>query len=62
MSAQTAALLPVALVAVAFEVFCLIDIFKADEVRHLPRWVWAIISLLSIPLGGIAYLIIGKAR
>lgn len=62
MSGQLAALAPIAAVAVAFEVFCLVDLFRTEDVRYLPRWVWAIITLISIPLGGIAYLILGKAR
>jgi len=57
-----AALIPIVVVAVGFEVFCLVDVVRADEVRYLPRWAWAVICLISIPLGGIAYLIVGRTR
>lgn len=57
-----AALVPVVLVAVAFEVFCLVDVFHSEEVRYLPRWVWALLCLISIPLGGIVYLVVGRQR
>jgi hypothetical protein len=59
---QAAALVPVLAVSVGFVVFCLVDLARADEVRYLPRWVWAIICLISIPLGGIVYLVVGRAR
>jgi ABC-2 type transport system ATP-binding protein len=35
-----------------------VDIARS-EVRHLPRWVWALL-MLSIPLGPILYLLIGR--
>jgi Phospholipase_D-nuclease N-terminal len=59
---STAALVPLILVAVAFEVFCLVDVFRSESVRYLPRWAWAIICLISIPLGGIIYLVVGRRR
>jgi hypothetical protein len=46
--------------AVAWEVFCLHDLVRADRVRYLPKWGWAIVCLFSIPLGGIIYLIVGR--
>jgi hypothetical protein len=52
----------IVVVAVAFEAFCLVDLYRAGEVRYLPKWAWAGISLISIPLGGIVYLSIGKVR
>jgi hypothetical protein len=55
-------LIVVIVVAVAFEVFCLVSVVRTEEVRYLPRWLWAIICLVSVPLGGIIYLTIGKAR
>jgi len=62
MSSVVAALIPIVVVAVGFEVFCLVDVVRADEVRYLPRWAWAVICLISIPLGGSAYLIVGRTR
>jgi hypothetical protein len=30
------------------------DIARTAEVRHLDRWAWMVISVLSVPLGGVA--------
>jgi hypothetical protein len=54
--------LPVVILAVAWEVFCLHDLARADRVRYLPKWGWAIVSLISIPWGGLAYVIFGRDR
>jgi hypothetical protein len=51
--------------AVGFVVFCLVDVVRAEKVRYLPKWAWAILCLgigLTIPFGGILYLAIGKDR
>ena len=56
---NVAALAPLFIVGVAFVVYCLVDISRSD-VRHLPHWVWRLIVILSIPLGGIVYLLIGR--
>ena len=45
---------------VGWEVLCLGDLLRAERVRLLPRWVWAIVCLLSIPLGGVLYLLVGR--
>lgn len=57
-----AALVPLLLVVLAFVIFCLVDLARSDRVRYLPRWAWAVICLISMPWGGIAYLIFGKQR
>jgi hypothetical protein len=60
-----AILIPVLVAAAGFAVFCLVDIVRAEEVRYLPKWGWAIICLgvgLTIPWGGIIYLLVGKVR
>ena len=55
-----AALLPLILVAVAWIWFCLRDLSRS-EVKGLPRWAWGAVIVLSVPLGGIIYLVFGKA-
>jgi hypothetical protein len=54
-----AALAPVMVLALAFVGYCWLDISRSD-VRYLPKWAWALICLLSVPLGGIAYLLVGR--
>ncbi len=56
---SVAALAPVAVLAVAFIAYCLWDLARS-EVRYLPKWAWAVLCVLSVPLGGIAYLTLGR--
>ncbi|MGA2829538.1 MAG: hypothetical protein ABSF03_25905 [Streptosporangiaceae bacterium] len=48
--------------AVAWDGFCLHDLFRADpaKVRYLPRWAWAVVCLISCPWGGLLYVIVGR--
>jgi hypothetical protein len=46
--------------AVCWDGFCLRDLARARRVRYLPKWVWAIVCLLSCPWGGILYMILGR--
>jgi hypothetical protein len=46
--------------AASFAVFCLADLARADAVRYLPKWAWALICVAQIPSGGIAYLSVGR--
>jgi Phospholipase_D-nuclease N-terminal len=62
MNLGAAALIPIVVVAIGFEVFCLVDLARTDEVSYLPRWAWAVVCLITIPLGGVAYLVFGKTR
>jgi Phospholipase_D-nuclease N-terminal len=57
-----AALVPLLVAVLAFVIFCLVDVIRSQNVRYLPRWAWAIICLISMPWGGIAFLIFGKER
>jgi hypothetical protein len=52
--------IPFVVVAVAIDVYCLIDIARAEEVRGVPKWVWVIICLNSV--GGLVYLAVGRVR
>ncbi len=45
---------------VGWDGFCLYDLARAKEARFLPKWVWAIITLISFPFGGILYMLIGR--
>jgi ABC-type transport system involved in cytochrome bd biosynthesis fused ATPase/permease subunit len=54
------ALVALLALAVGFAVFCLLDVLHAESARYLPKWAWAIICVVSIPLGGIVYLTIGR--
>jgi ABC-2 type transport system ATP-binding protein len=49
-------------VAGGFVAWCLADVARARQVRYLPKWVWAVFICVSVPLGGLVYLISGKAR
>ena len=57
-----AALAPIIVVGAGFIVFCLVDVARAREVRYLPKWAWALICLVSVPIGGIVYLSLGRVR
>ncbi|MGH2719313.1 MAG: PLDc N-terminal domain-containing protein [Actinomycetota bacterium] len=59
-SVPWAALAPLLVLGLAFLVYCWYDIAKAPTVRYLPKWAWAIIAALSVPLGGIIYLLVGR--
>jgi hypothetical protein len=54
-----AALAPIIAVAVGFVVYCLVDLSRHD-VKYLPKWAWALICALSVPMGGIVYLLVGR--
>jgi hypothetical protein len=55
------ALLIIAPLGIGFDAYCLRDIVRAADVRYLRKWVWALICLAQMPLGGILYLAIGRA-
>ncbi len=53
---------PIVILAIAFDAYCLIDLRRARSVRHLPKWLWAIVILISAPWGGLIYLFAGRDR
>lgn len=57
---QLVPLIPVAVLALALDLFCIVDIVRRRHVLHLPRFVWAIIVLASFPFGAILYLVLGR--
>jgi ABC-2 type transport system ATP-binding protein len=58
-----AALIPVAVLALALDAYCLIDLYRAPSVRSLPKIAWVLIILLiGWPLGPLIYLLVGRDR
>jgi hypothetical protein len=56
---------PLALILVAgagFVTLCLTSLARTAQVRYLPKWGWAVFCAVSVPLGGIIYLGIGRVR
>ena len=45
---------------VGWEALCLGEVVRAERVRLLPRWLWAVACLIRIPAGGILYLLVGR--
>ncbi|HEU5420890.1 MAG TPA: ATP-binding cassette domain-containing protein [Streptosporangiaceae bacterium] len=57
------ALIPVLVLVVALDGYCLIDLARAQSVRYAPKIVWALVILLiSAPFGALAYLLLGRDR
>jgi hypothetical protein len=54
-------LVPLLLLLLAFEIWVLIDISRRAS-KLLPKWAWVLITLLSVPTGGIIYLLIGRGE
>jgi len=54
-----AALAPLVVLVVGWVAWCWWDIAHGP-VRHLPKWVWALICVVSVPIGGIVYLLVGR--
>jgi hypothetical protein len=57
-----AALVPLLVLGLIFVGYCWYDIARSESVRYLPKWVWMLISIASVPLGGIVYLLLGRER
>lgn len=59
MDIPLAAVIPLILFALGFIAYCLVDLARS-EVRYLPKWAWTIICVISVPLGGVIYLLFGR--
>jgi hypothetical protein len=49
-------------VVVWFDLRCLADLSQSPTPRLLTRQAWALLILITFPLGGILYLVYGKRR
>ena len=49
---------------IGFLLFCLLDVITTDasEVRHLPKFAWILLVVLINPVGGIAWLLVGRPK
>jgi hypothetical protein len=57
------ALLPLLVVALGLDVYCLVDLIRAPSVRYLPKGLWALIIVcVSCPVGALLYLFLGRER
>jgi hypothetical protein len=54
-----AAVAPLIVLGVAFILYCLVDLSR-HEVKYLPKWAWAVLCVVSVPMGGIVYLLVGR--
>ena len=62
MTAQLATILVLVAVMVAFDWYCLADIARARYVRRLTKQAWALLVVITFPIGGMLYLTYGKVR
>ncbi len=46
--------------AAGFGVYCLVDLARVPSAKGLPKWAWAVVIVLSEPLGGVLYLLLGR--
>jgi hypothetical protein len=57
-----ALLIAVLIVLLALDIFCWVDLSRAEEVYYLPKWAWAIIIVVLHLFGAIGYITLGKKR
>jgi hypothetical protein len=55
-----AILLPILIVVLALDIFCFVDLYRAEEVGYLPKWAWTLIIIMIHFFGAIAYLFFGR--
>ena len=59
MKSTVLVIIPACILYIGYAMFLFMDI-KKRKVRYLSKWVWMLIGLLSVPLGAIAYFLIGR--
>jgi hypothetical protein len=52
------------IVPLAITIYAVIDAIQTENarVRHLPKMIWIVLILLFTPIGGIAWLVVGRQR
>jgi hypothetical protein len=56
------AIVAVIMLAVQFVRFCLDDLHLATEVRMFTPQAWALLIIMTVPIGGMLYLTYGRGR
>jgi hypothetical protein len=62
MSPQAASAIILLIAGVAFDVFCVRDLGRAEITYRFPPQVWLFLIVLGTPFGGLAYLSLGRRR
>lgn len=57
---MTKILIPIIILIIIYLIVCYHDLYKINMVKYLPKWVWSIIIIISIPLGGVIYFLLGR--
>lgn len=53
--------IPLVLLQLGLMAYCLVDLSRRENVKHLPRWAWALIIILGELIGPVVYLLIGRS-
>ncbi|TPR12312.1 hypothetical protein DY048_07905 [Apilactobacillus timberlakei] len=53
-------IIPLIFIFFLYLYLCINFILKTNQTRFLPKWLWAILCVISIPLGGILFIIFGR--
>ena len=53
-------LLPLLIIEIGLLVIALVDLIRRENVKHLPKWAWAVIIIVLNFIGPIASLIVGR--
>ena len=53
-------IIPLVIIELILLAVALIDLIRREQVKYLPKWLWAVIILLFNFIGPIIYLIIGR--
>lgn len=56
------ALVPFFVVIIGFTVICVVSVLRSEGTRNLNRALWCLICLISMPLGGVLYLLLGRKK
>ena len=53
-------IVPIVVIQLGLMLFALIDLVRRERVKHLPKWLWALIILFGQLIGPLVYLILGR--